>query len=293
MRWHDHGHDGTEPVIWLDALDLPLVRSLDAAWASKMRSAATPTTAIDSSQDEFTAAGLVPRTSRYEDTGYPQVRWPWRTVRAALQAMAAETPVDRPVVLRYVNPRTGSFPLRTMGCEAQWLRPGESTSTERRTGSGILHVIEGRGESRIGDETLHWERGIASRRRLGTGSSTGISRRRRRPASSRSATSPPSARSASGWRKGASNASLGVRELRSARRDRSRMLYVQPGRVAAGEGERSGGVRPPRPVRSPQGGESGERVTELERSPSPADGPRPASRSANRSELEAEVCCRG
>jgi len=46
-----------------------------------------------------------------------------------------------------------------MGCEAQWLRPGESTSTERRTGSGILHVIEGRGESRIGDETLHWERG--------------------------------------------------------------------------------------------------------------------------------------
>src|SRR5262249_61515333 len=53
MRWHDHGHEGTEPVIWLDALVLPLVRSLDAAWASKMRPAATPTTAIDPSQDEF------------------------------------------------------------------------------------------------------------------------------------------------------------------------------------------------------------------------------------------------
>jgi len=159
MRWHDHGHEGTEPVIWLDALDLPLVRSLDAAWASKMRPAATPTTAIDSSQDEFTAAGLVPRASRYEDTGYPQVRWPWRTVRAALQAMATEASASRPVVLRYVNPRTGSFPLRTMGCEAQWLRPGESTSAERRTGSGIFHVIEGRGESRIGDETLRWEQG--------------------------------------------------------------------------------------------------------------------------------------
>ena len=35
MRWHDHGHEGTEPVIWLDGLDIPLVRSLDAAWASK------------------------------------------------------------------------------------------------------------------------------------------------------------------------------------------------------------------------------------------------------------------
>jgi len=159
MRWHDHGHEGTGPVIWLDALDLPLVRSLDAAWASKMRAAAAPTTAIDSSQDEFTAAGLVPRASRYEDTGYPQVRWPWRTVRAALLAMAAEARADRPVVLRYVNPRTGSFPLRTMGCEARWLRPGESTSAERRTGSGIFHVIEGHGESRIGDETLAWEQG--------------------------------------------------------------------------------------------------------------------------------------
>src|SRR5215207_7750660 len=34
MRWHDHGHEGTEPMIWLDGLDIPLVRSFDASWAS-------------------------------------------------------------------------------------------------------------------------------------------------------------------------------------------------------------------------------------------------------------------
>jgi len=159
MRWHDHGHEGTEPVIWLDGLDIPLVRSFEAAWASKMRPAAAPATEIDASQDEFTAAGVVPRASRYEETGYPQVRWPWRTVRPALEAMAATALADRPVVLRYVNPRTGTFPLATIGCEAQWLRPGERTSAERRTGSGVFHVIEGRGESRIGDETFAWEQG--------------------------------------------------------------------------------------------------------------------------------------
>ena len=38
---------------------------------------------------EITAAGLVPRRSRYEDTGYPQVRWPWAAARRALAAMAA------------------------------------------------------------------------------------------------------------------------------------------------------------------------------------------------------------
>ena len=27
--WHEHGHEGTGPVIWLDALDLPLVYGID------------------------------------------------------------------------------------------------------------------------------------------------------------------------------------------------------------------------------------------------------------------------
>jgi gentisate 1,2-dioxygenase len=159
MRWHDHGHEGAEPVIWLDGLDIPLVRKLDQAWASATRPAGTPTRAIDSSQDEFTAAGLVPRGSRYPDTGYPLVRWPWKTVRAALVTMAAGAPKDAPVVMRYVNPKTGAFPLATMGCEAHWLRPGETTKGERRTISGVFHVIEGRGESRIGETTVTWETG--------------------------------------------------------------------------------------------------------------------------------------
>ena len=59
----------------------------------------------------------------------------------------------------------------------------------------------------------------------------------------------------------------------------SRVPHVRSGRVAAGAGERSGGVGPPRPVRRPQGGESGEWVTQLEHTPAPDDRPRPASRS--------------
>jgi gentisate 1,2-dioxygenase len=159
MRWHDHGHEGAEPVIWLDGLDIPLVRAFEASWASKMRPAAAPATATDSSQDEFTAAGLVPRDSRYPETGYPQVRWPWRTVRAALARMGETAAPGAPVILRYVNPTTGASPLATIGSEAHWLRPGERTRAERRTASGVFHVIEGRGESRVGDTTLTWEPG--------------------------------------------------------------------------------------------------------------------------------------
>jgi gentisate 1,2-dioxygenase len=62
-------------------------------------------------------------------------------------------------VLRYVNPKTGAPALATMGCECQWLRPGETARPERRTARAVYHVIEGRGESRVGDATLAWEQG--------------------------------------------------------------------------------------------------------------------------------------
>lgn len=158
MSWHDQGNEGTEPVIWLDGLDIPMVRSFDASWASPTQPAYRPDTTIDSSQDEFIAVGLVPRASRYNVNGYPMLRWPWSTVRRALAAMASATS-DTPAILRYVNPITSAPPMATLGCEAQWLRPGEATTLQRRTASAVFHVIEGRGETRVGDTTMGWEQG--------------------------------------------------------------------------------------------------------------------------------------
>jgi len=45
------------------------------------------------------------------------------------------------------------------------------------------------------------------------------------------------------------------------------------GAGGAGGGQRSGGVGPPKPAGSPQGCDSGEWVTQLERCPPPATGP--------------------
>src|SRR5262245_649219 len=30
--WHDHGNDGSEPVVWVDVLDFPLMEFLDCVW---------------------------------------------------------------------------------------------------------------------------------------------------------------------------------------------------------------------------------------------------------------------
>ncbi|HEY7521704.1 MAG TPA: cupin domain-containing protein, partial [Methylomirabilota bacterium] len=128
-------------------------------WVSRTRPAQPPTTATDSSEDEFTAAGVVPRRSRYEATDHPQIRWPWRTVRRALATMADGAPAAHPVTLAYVTPTTGAPPLRTLGAEAHWLRPRERARSGRSTASRVFHVIEGHGTSAIGDATLTWEAG--------------------------------------------------------------------------------------------------------------------------------------
>src|SRR2546425_752100 len=91
--------------------------------------------------------------------GLPEVGWPWAPGRRPLPSMADGAPGGAPVALAYVNPGTGAPPLPTMGCECQWLRPGETTPAARRTASAVYHVLEGRGESRIGDARLAWEAG--------------------------------------------------------------------------------------------------------------------------------------
>jgi gentisate 1,2-dioxygenase len=140
MRWHDHGHEGAEPVVWLDGLDIPLVRAFDASWVS-------PTRPAQSSRTDAAVAG------------YPQLRWPWRAVRQTLAGMAASAPASQPVTLAYVTPGTGAPPLRTLGADAHWLRPRERVRSGRSTASRVYHVIEGRGASTIGDATLTWETG--------------------------------------------------------------------------------------------------------------------------------------
>jgi gentisate 1,2-dioxygenase len=137
MRWHDHGHEGTAPVVWLDGLDIPLVRAFDASWVSPLREP-RPLPADEAAQAEF--------------------RWPWKTTRRVLEGMAASAPKDRPVRRAYVT-ATGAPPFATMGAEALWLRPHETARLSRSTASRVFHVIEGAGRSRIGDAELGWEPG--------------------------------------------------------------------------------------------------------------------------------------
>ncbi|MBN8557800.1 MAG: cupin domain-containing protein [Proteobacteria bacterium] len=160
LNWHEHGHEGSGPVVWLDALDLPFIYHLEASYAIEGPSqvaGAQP----DASQNKYLRAGLLPYASLGQALRpqYPQIRFPWRDVRQALGALASVTPAHEAVQLAYVNPETGRPCLPTLGFSAQQLRAGQDFAPRRRSASSVIHVIEGQGESEIDGVTLKWTEG--------------------------------------------------------------------------------------------------------------------------------------
>ena len=117
--------------------------------------------ALDASQNKYRRAGLLPYASlaQAQRPKYPQIRFPWADVRAALGALATVTDKADAVQLAYVNPETGQPCLPTLGFSAQQLRAGQDFSPRKRSASSVIHVIEGQGESIIDGVTLKWSEG--------------------------------------------------------------------------------------------------------------------------------------
>jgi len=152
--WHQHGHEGSEPVIWLDALDLPLIYGLEASYAIEGEIQAV-TDPRNASTARFRQGGIVPYASlsrRRDD--YPLLRFPWREVRQTLTGLAGVTPKDEPVHVAYVNPETGRECMATLGFSALMLRPGEELRLTRRSASSVFHVVEGSGTATVDGQAL-------------------------------------------------------------------------------------------------------------------------------------------
>lgn len=145
--WHQHGHEGNGPVIWLDALDLPTVLALECSYAVE-GAPQVIRNEPDSSQSRYRRSGLVPYASLGKPRDrYPLLRYPWKEVREALGDLAKVTDRGRPVQLAYVNPETGEDCLPVLGFSAIMLRPGETVEMPKRSTSAVLHVIEGEVEA--------------------------------------------------------------------------------------------------------------------------------------------------
>jgi gentisate 1,2-dioxygenase len=154
--WHDHGHGGKDPVIWLDALDLPLFVYLEGSYAVEAP-LQSPRNRPDPSEVEYRAAGLAPvrRRDRAAATGFPMMRFPWKRTEQALREYA-EHAGGGAAELDYINPETGQSCLPTMGFTAMMLKPGSTSRPPLRSSSAVFHVISGRGTSTVNGTTFNW-----------------------------------------------------------------------------------------------------------------------------------------
>lgn len=148
--WHEHGHEGSGPVVWLDALDLPLIYGIDASYCTEGTSQ-TIDKVVGTCTARYGRGGLLPYSALDQKTHYPLLRFPWKDVRAALQQLAEVSPAGQLVQLAYVNPETGAECLPTLGFSAIMLRPGEQIRLPRRSASSVVHVVEGAGAAHVDD----------------------------------------------------------------------------------------------------------------------------------------------
>ena len=148
--WHEHEHAGTEPVVWLDVLDLPVIYYAETSYAIEgKRQAVKP-----GHGDQAYARGGVAPTPLFvrqngasgastSHGGYPMLRYPWADAKAALQAMATDQPELDAVQITYVNPETGADAQNNLGFYALMLRPGQTLRLPARSPSCVFHQIEG------------------------------------------------------------------------------------------------------------------------------------------------------
>jgi gentisate 1,2-dioxygenase len=151
--WHEHGHDGTDPVIWLDVLDLPLVYYMEASYhINGDRQTVQP----GQGDKQYARGGVVPtHVFDRSNKAYPMLRYAWVDAKVALEAMAADNPAQEAVQVTYVNPETGDDAENILGFYALMLRPGQTLRLPARSPAQVFHIIEGAVEAKMVDSTFN------------------------------------------------------------------------------------------------------------------------------------------
>jgi gentisate 1,2-dioxygenase len=153
--WHDHGNLGQEPVVWLDGLDIPMVRFLEGGFAEKGEEEYQAV--LRHEGDALARYGNNMLPVDFEPAPGEPTRlfvYPFSKTKESLHAVS-QSEIDQHLgyKLRYVNPATGGSPMYTIGAYVQRLPTGFETKPYRSTDGTIYVCLEGNGSAEIGGES--------------------------------------------------------------------------------------------------------------------------------------------
>ncbi len=158
--WHDHGNESEAPMVWLDGLDIPLVRHLDASFFEAHGDDRHAVTRPVGDSLARYGSGLLPVDHRPGSATSPVLNYPYARTREALEQMRKTGEWDpcHGLRLKYVNPATGGSAMPTIGTFMQLMPKGFETEPYRSTDATVFSVVEGSGHTDVGDTRLEWQR---------------------------------------------------------------------------------------------------------------------------------------
>ena len=158
MTWHDHANETSEPMFWLDGLDIPLVQFLDASFTEGSNEAQQKITTPPG--DSFARYGhnLLPVDGKQTSKTSPIFNYPYTYTREALEQARKRDDWDacHGLKLKFSNPEDGGFAMPTIGTFIQLLPKAFKTARYRSTDATVFAAIEGKGRTRIGEQTFEW-----------------------------------------------------------------------------------------------------------------------------------------
>jgi gentisate 1,2-dioxygenase len=164
--WHDHGCEGSEPVVWLDGLDIPMIRFFDAGFAQNDDSKSQAVSRNEGTSFARYGHNMAPvRSDPPFGQTSPIFSYPYERSREALETLERDAPVDAwdGVKLRYLNPLTGGSPMPTMATFMQKLPAGFSGKPWRQTDGAVYSVVEGHGEVLVERGGMQWRQAFGPR----------------------------------------------------------------------------------------------------------------------------------
>jgi len=148
--WHEHWHEGSSPIVWLDVLNVHTHINLGTFVFEPGPPHDVPKLPAD---ENFGISGIIPdvTATRYS----PVFRYPLASVVAALESTPPAPDGSRRV--RYVNPLTGGPVMDLLDCWMIALEPGAATRPFRTNAHGVCAVARGSGGTAVGAQTMRWE----------------------------------------------------------------------------------------------------------------------------------------
>ena len=169
-NWHAHHNAATEPMAWIDGLDIPFSyyteRQFFEVGREQIDAAERTTPERSRSERLWGHPGLRPVSRPDALPASPLLAYRWvDTDRALAEQLALEDEGDVVTLspghaaVRFTNPTTGGDVLPTMRTEMHRIRAGAETQTRREVGSSVFQVFDGTGTIAVGETTWSVGRG--------------------------------------------------------------------------------------------------------------------------------------